>query len=206
MPHKLVTLDKPIYTGFAVLELSKLHMYKFHYDVVKEMYEHKAKLLFTDTDSLCYSVETDNIYNDFVKIKDHLDMSSYKKDHRLYSTENKKRLGKFKDELCGQIMREFTGLRSKLYAYSTLDGNEQKKAKGVTKSVIKDSLSIEHYKKVLFEKKEAWIKMNILRSQNHEIFGSEVNKIGLSSYDDKRYILHDGIHTLAYGHYKIQEL
>jgi Rho termination factor, N-terminal domain/Recombination endonuclease VII len=206
MPHKKVILDKPIYTGFAVLELSKLHMYKFHYDVVKEMYGHKAKLLFTDTDSLCYTIETDNIYTDLVKILTHLDMSGYPKDHPLYSTENKKKLGKFKDELCGQIMREFIGLRSKLYAYNTLDGDEQKKAKGVTKSVIKASLSIEHYKNVLFEKKQAWITMNILRSKNHEIFGSEVNKIGLSPYDDKRYILHDGIHTLAYGHYKIQEL
>jgi len=209
MPHKLVTLDKPIYTGFAVLELSKLHMYKFHYDVVKEMYTNKAKLLFTDTDSLCYTVETDNIYYDLVQILAHLDTSSYPKDHPLYGIENKKKLGKFKDELCGKIMQEFIGLRSKLYTYSWLDGNEllmEMKAKGVAKSVINSSLSIEHYKNVLFEKNEAWIKMNILRSQNHEIFGSEVNKIGLSPYDDKRYILPDGIHTLAYGHYKIQEL
>jgi len=204
MPRKKVILDKPIYTGFSVLELSKLHMYGFHYDVVKARYGSKAKLLFTDTDSLCYAIKTTNLYGDLVSWQPHLDTSDYPKDHPLYSIENKKKLGKFKDELNGKLMQEFVGLRSKLYAYSKLDGTEEKKAKGVSKSVIKQCLSVEQYKAVLFEKKQTRVTMNIIRSKLHKNIGTEVNKIALSPFDDKRYVQGDGVCTLAYGHWRIR--
>jgi hypothetical protein len=155
-------------------------------------------LLFTDTDSLCYSIETENFYDDVRSLQHHFDTSDYPKDHFLYSNENKKVIGKFKDELGGKIMTEFVGFRSKLCAYNTIDGNEFKKAKGVTKAAVNKNLSAEIYKKVLDQKQQMWIKMNILRSKNHQIFSSEVNKTGLSPYDDERYVKEDGIHTTAY--------
>jgi hypothetical protein len=124
----------------------------------------------------------------------------------LYSLENKKKLGKFKDELNGKQMTEFVGLRSKLYAYSKEDGEEKMKAKGVSKPVIKNTLSVEQYRQVLLSREETRVTMNILRSKRHEIFGSEVHKIGLSPFDDKRYVLPNGVETLAYGHYSIKQV
>jgi hypothetical protein len=202
MPNKKVILNKPIYVGFSVLELSKLHMFKMHYDVVREKFGDRAKLLFTDTDSLCYQIQTDSFTKDLMDIKDHLDTSKYPLDHPLYNDTNKNVLGKFKDVLDGKQMSEFVGLSSKVYAYSSNDGSEKKKAKGVTKKVIKKT-NLELYKSVLFEKRKHWISMNIIRSKNHDLYLSEAHKIGLNPFDDKRYILEDGISTLAYGHHKL---
>jgi len=72
-----VTLNKPIYCGFAILELSKLHMYRFHYETIKKRYGSKAQLLFTDTDSLTYHITTPNLYADMEDFRDKLDTSNY---------------------------------------------------------------------------------------------------------------------------------
>ena len=97
-----VKLDKPIYTGFTVLELSKLHMYDFHYNHMMKKYDpEKAKLLFTDTDSLTYHIITEDLYQDMKQDQHLYDTSNYPKDHPLYSTVNKKVIGKFKDETGG---------------------------------------------------------------------------------------------------------
>jgi hypothetical protein len=69
MKKLTLLIDKPSYVGFCVLELSKLLMYQFHYDTIKSMYGPKAELLFTDTDSLMYEIETEDVYEDFFKIK-----------------------------------------------------------------------------------------------------------------------------------------
>ena len=110
----------------------------------------------------------------------------------------------FKDEAAGKIIDEFIGLRAKLYLYKMLEGEESKKCKGVKKSVVKKSIRHEDYKKkCLFTGKEQLRKMNVIRSHKHEIYTEEVNKVALCSNDDKRYILEDGVHTLALGHYRI---
>jgi len=204
MPNKKVKLNKPIYIGFSVLELAKLHMFEMHYDVVRNKFGENARLLFTDTDSLCYHIQTNNLNSDLLSIRDHLDTSKNPENHPLYSVENKNILGKFKDELYGIQMTEFVGLSSKVYAYSSMDGKENKKAKGVTKNVIKNEMKLELYKSVLFDRKKEWLKMNIIRSKDHNLYLSEAHKIGLNPFDDKRYILEDGISTLAYGHYKLK--
>jgi hypothetical protein len=90
LQQKIVELNKPIYTGFTVLDLSKLLMYKFHYEYIVEKYGNKANLLFTDTDSLAYIVETENIYDDMLVNIDRFDTSGYPKSHRLYNETNKK--------------------------------------------------------------------------------------------------------------------
>jgi hypothetical protein len=203
MPNKKVKLNKPIYVGFSILELAKLHMFKMHYDVMSVKFGDNARLLFTDTDSLCYQIQTNNLADDLLTIKDHLDTSKNPVDHPLYTIENKNVLGKFKDELFGKQMTEFVGLSSKVYAYSSCDGTENKKAKGITKNVISKQTNLDLYKSVLVDKKKHWISMNIIRSKNHDLYLSQDYKIGLNPFDDKRYILEDGIHTLAYGHHKI---
>ena len=78
-----------------------------------------------------------------------------------------------------------------------------KKCKGVKKSVVKNSITHEDYKKCLSTNKKLLRKMNIIRSYMHEVYTEEVNKVALSANDDKRYILEDGIHTFALRHYRI---
>ncbi|XP_065650459.1 uncharacterized protein LOC136078605 [Hydra vulgaris] len=112
---------------------------------------------------------------------------------------NKKVLGMFKDEAGGKQIEEFVGLRSKLYSYK-MNGKENKKCKGVKKNVVKNYITHNDYKDCLLNRKEHIRKMNIIRSHAHEVYTEEINKVALSAEDDKRVILEDGIHTLAYGH------
>ena len=203
MKKTKLRFDKPIYVGMSILELSKTLMYDFHYNHIKNKYNEKAKLLFTDTDSLCYYIQTKDIYKDMKKDKQLFDTSDYPKDHKLYSEKNKKVLGKMKDETAGKLITEFVGLRAKLYAFKTLENKEIKKAKGVKKSVINQAINIEDYKRALFENETVYRKMNTIQSKKHDVFTTQINKISLSSNDDKRYILENNINTLALGHYRI---
>ena len=132
-----ITLDKPIYVGMAILDLSKTLMYDFHYNTIMKQYKNdytKVKLLFTDTDSLCYHIECEDIYKDIQTNKNDYDLSDYPKDHFLYDPTNKKVIGKFKDETNGLPIAEFVGLRSKMYAFKydvNGDMKEKKTCKGV---------------------------------------------------------------------------
>ena len=206
MKKTKVHFTKPIYLGMCILDLSKTLMYDFHYNYMKKNYGEKAKLLFTDTDSLAYEVQTEDFYKDISSdVAAKFDTSNFPKDHPsgIEAGHNKKVVGMFKDEAGGQIIEEFVGLRAKLYSYKMLEGKEEKKCKGVKKPVVKKSIKFDDYKKCLFTGKEQLRKMNVIRSHKHDIYTEEVNKIALSANDDKRFILDDGIHTLAHGHYKI---
>ena len=111
----------------------------------------------------------------------------------------------FKDEVAGKCIMEFVGLRAKLYSFKMFEGEESKKCKGIKKRVVQNSITYKDYKTCLFTGKEQLRKMNIIRSYNHDVYTEEVNKVALSTEDDKRYIIEDGVHTLAWGHYKILE-
>jgi hypothetical protein len=197
-------MDKPIYLGASILDISKTMMYDFHYNFIKEMYGNKAKLLFTDTDSLCYEIETTDFYKDINPyVKDMFDTSNYPKDHPSGITTgcNKKVLGMMKDECGGKVMTEFVGLRAKSYAYTMMDSTEDKKCKGIKKSVIKQNISFEDYKRCLFTGNSEMRKMSTIRSHKHVLYTEETNKVSLSDSDDKRVISDDRIHTHAIGHY-----
>ena len=202
----LVKLDKPIAIGMCILDLSKLWMYDYHYNTIKKQYNDKASLLFTDTDSLTYEIETDDIYKDMEKDKQLYDFSDYPKDHDLYDECNKKVIGKFKDETSSKIITEFVGLRAKMYSFKT-EEYESKKAKGVKQSVVKNELKFNDYKRSLFGTEKSDIqqmtKFNTIRSYKHEVYTIEQSKIGLCSFDDKRYLI-DNINTYAYGHKNIK--
>ena len=132
-----LTLNRPIYVGFCVLDLSKTLMYDFHYNYVKPKYPcDKSKLMFTDTDSLAYMIQTDDLYADMFADAALFDFSGYPRDHRCFSNVNKKVIGKMKDELNGVKMEEFIGLKAKMYSV-LYDANEMKKAKGVKKERYK---------------------------------------------------------------------
>ena len=180
--------DKPVYLGMRILDLSKTIMYEFHYNYIKKKYGDKAKLLFTDTDSLMYEIKTEDFYKDISgDVKDRFDTSDYPPNHPsgIPTGCNKKVLGVFKDEIAGRIMEEFVGLRAKLYSYKMFEGEESKKCKGVKKSVVKKSITHEDYKNCLFTGKEQLRKMNVIRSYKHEVYTEVVNKIALCSDDDK---------------------
>ena len=106
----------------------------------------------------------------------------------------------FKDEAVGKQIVEFAGLRAKLYVFKMLDGSEDKICKEVTKYVTKRSIQFDDYRECLFSRKEQHRKINVIRSHCHALYTEEINKIAPSSDDDKRVIMTDGIHTLAYDH------
>lgn len=216
-----VSLDKPIYTGASVLDLSKLLMLDFHYDFIKEQYpDDKSALLFTDTDSLLYSVESSNIYDDMRLHHEQFDVSNYPDSHEMFRNDNpetikqlkkknKKVVGKMKDEAGGDLIMEFVGLRAKAYAYrqETWDEkdrkwkiSELKKLKGVKKCVVKKKIQFDQYKDCLFSGNEYYETMRTFRSYGHTINTIDLIKKSLSSFDDKRYIFPDGIKTNAHGH------
>ena len=206
MKKTSLTMNKPVYLGACILDLSKTIMYDFHYNYIKPMYKDKAKLLFTDTDSLMYEIETEYFYKDISgDVKNRFDTSDYPDNHPsgIPTGINKKVLGMFKDEAMGKSIKEFVGLRAKLYSYKMDKGEESKKCKGIKKRVVEKTITHEDYKNCLLTGKEQLRKMNIIRSYEHEVYTEEVNKVALSAEDDKRYITDDGIHTLAWGHYKL---
>ena len=189
-----MTLNKPIYVGFRILELSKLLVYQFHYDYVLKTFK-SAKLLFRDTDSLVYEINGDNVYEQCFKDKDLFDFSGYPKDYVYYDISNKTVLGKMKDEFNGTKISEFIGLKSKMYSLISVDNKEVNKAKGVNKK-----LRHKEYLGVLFNKKVVSHSMKRIQSKLHEIGTYDIFKVSLSFLYDKRYVLDDGINTLAYFH------
>ena len=121
--HRVKTvllLNKPIYAGFSIVELSELLMYDFHYNYLKKNYN--VKLLFTDTDSLVYEIKGGgDIYEKIFLDKDLFDFSDYLKSSKFYDISNKKVIGKMKDEMCGKVISEFVGLKSKMYSLVSVD-------------------------------------------------------------------------------------
>ena len=112
--HKIketITLNRPAYVGMSILDLSKTLMYDFHYKYIKKNYGEKAMLLFTDTDSLTYEIEANDVYRDFWIDKDKFDNSDYPEGSPYFDKTNKKVIGKFKDEAAGVPICEFVGLR-----------------------------------------------------------------------------------------------
>ncbi|KAK3106373.1 hypothetical protein FSP39_018748 [Pinctada imbricata] len=131
-------------------------------------------------------------------------------DHFLFNTENKKVIGKMKDECQGQIMKEFIGLKPKMYSFTyeknideTIHCEEKKRAKGVSKDVVKYNIHHDNYRDCLLNEEYEMESMVSFRSYNHHIYTIKLNKTSLNPYDDKRYILRDGVNTLAHGHWRI---
>ena len=138
--HKMkpvLVLNKPIYVGFNILELSKLLMYDFHYNYFKNMYD--TKLLFTDTDSLVYEIKgEDDIYEKIYSDRHLFDFSNYPGSSKFYDDTNKQVYGKLKDESGGKPNRELSGLKSKMYSLITEDDKcvkEKIRTKGVNKKL-----------------------------------------------------------------------
>ena len=205
--HKIketLTLNRPAYVGMCILDLSKTLMYDFHYNYIKKKFGDKAKLLFTDTHSLTYEIQAEDVYQDFWNDKHLFDNSDYSESSPYFDKTNKKIIGKFKDEAAGVPITEFVGLKSKMYSYVKENQTGGKTAKGIKKNVIKNNIKHEDYKRTLLNEEQMHHKMKTIRSQRHQLGSYEINKVSLSCFDDKRYIHENGISSYAYGHYLIK--
>lgn len=213
---KQTTLNKPIYAGVTVLNLSKCLMYDLWYNKLQKKYGKNIKLLYTDTDSFIFEVQT----NDFAKdVNTELwDFSNYPSNHPLFSLINKKVEGKIKDETHGIPMAKLVALRSKSYAFvmdnsitkQQLDDNsslEKCVGKGISKSILKTS-NFDSYYRAKFHnfKKENMcqtVSMFGFQSNKHIISTVQVEKQFVSSFDDKRYWLDEnGVNQVPHGYYK----
>ena len=197
-----VVMNKPVYLGQAILDLSKLIMYEFHYDYMLPKYGKNLKWCYMDTDSFVYDIKTEDFYKDIAgDVESRFDTSGYVDNQPLPVGKNKKVIGLMKDELGGGIMKEFVSLRPKMYSYRV--GNvEPKKCKGKKKFVVKKTITFDGYKNCLFEGRNLYKSQLLFRSDKHEIKTLEVNKLAVSSQDDK-HITIDGIASYAMGHRKI---
>jgi hypothetical protein len=188
-------------------------------------YGHEAcRLLFTDTDSLCYHVRTADVYIDMHNNADRFDTSSYPPQHFLYDPENAKVAGKFKDETHGQPIVEYVGLKPKMYAYRTMLTHAAlraplaspgdmtpsqmqtvvtKRAKGVPRAALRSTVSLEDYGAVLQGAGRVNVRAHSIRSWQHTLHTIRTDKVALSAFDSKRYVVDDGVGTLAYGHHRI---
>ena len=199
-----VVMNKPVYLSQAILDLSKIIMYEFHYDYMVPKYGlEKLELCYMDTDSLVYDIKTEDFYEDIANdVEARFDTSGYSKtDFRpLPIGLNKKVIGLMKDELGGKIMTEFVALRPKLYSYKKLNGSEDKKCKGIKKCFVKKTLAFENYKTCLFSDSTEYRSQLMFRSSKREVHIIEVNKFALNQDDDKRISRKEGISTFVRGH------
>ena len=231
-----IEFNKPIYCGLTILDLSKLHMYKFHYDHMKPKYGDNIQLLATDTDSLIYHIKTKDLYDDMKQDKHLYDFGSYPANHPLFDTTNNKVIGKFKDETSGIPIIEFVGLAPKMYSIklqqkivadrnkeiqafndTALDKDKKEKikpekgtAKGIKKSYYKNHITHENYVRCVMssniEDMRQTAKFLQFRSNAHVMGTYEINKFSLTNYCNKRYIRDDGISSYSYGHYQTKYL
>jgi hypothetical protein len=201
MKQSPLRLNKPIFAGYVILELSKLLMYKFHYKFILKKFKNKVNLLFTDTDSLCYIFDHPDTFKIFKKFeKKYFDFSNYPKNHKMYSNTNKGKPGLFKNVCPYPPIQEFVGLKSKMYSLKQDQGKVKKTAKGVKKHLIKN-IDFEDYLSTLLNNSKTFHKFRHIRSYKHQLYTVQQEKLGLSNFDDKRYILKNNINTRAFGNY-----
>ena len=200
--HKTrIVYDKPVYVGCAILDLSKLHMLDFHYNTIQASFGDKAKLIYSDTDSYVYEIESPDIYQWIKENKEHFDLSGSKREG-MKNAENESKLGKFKDELHGEVMTEFLGLNPKCYAFRFQKLNQQieeiKKAKGVSFATVAKTLPFKEYEKVLEEGNTKSRIITNIGSFNQQLFSFNTDKIALNAFYDKMKML-DKVNCEPFG-------
>ena len=152
MKKTKVKMNKPIYLGLLILEISKTLMYEFWHDYMKPKYNDNVKLCCMDTDSFIMNIKKNDFYKDISNdVEYRFDTSNYEVNRPLPTGKNKKIIGLMKDELGRKIIMEFVTLRPKIYSFLTDDGKEDEKAKGTKKCIIKKMIKFNDYKKCLLD-------------------------------------------------------
>ena len=194
-----VKMNKPIYLGLSTLDISKITMYEFWCDYVKIKYQDRARLCYMDTDSFVVNIKTKDFNKDISQdVNKRFDTWNYTFDRPLPTGINKKVIGLMKDELGGDKITEIVALRPKAYSYITNDFIEMKKAKGTKKCVVNKMLRFDDYKKCLFDNGKVLKSQQRFKSENHELYTENINKIALSCDDDKRIVTSDRITSYPY--------
>ena len=200
MKKTKVKMNKPVYLGLSILEISKTLMYEFWYDYLKPKYGDNVKLCSVDTDRFIVHIKTNDFYKDIANdVEKRFDTSNYQVNRPLPTGKNKKVIGLMKDELRGKIMTEFVTLRPKTYSYLTDDCEEDKKSKRTKKCVIKRKLKFYDYKYCLKNNATILKSQQRFQREKYNAYTEDVNKIALSSNDDKRLQTFDGITSYPYG-------
>ena len=196
-----VKMNKPIYLGLSILDISKITMYEFWYDYVKNKYDIRVNLCYMDTDSFVINIKTKDFYKYVaMDVKERFDTSNCIYDRPLPIGVNKKVIGLMKDELGIGIITEFVALRPKAYSYITNDFTELKKAKGTKKFVVNKMLRFSDYKNCLFSNGKVLKSQQRFKSENHSVYTENINKFALSCDDDKGMVAVDGISSNPYGY------
>lgn len=202
MDRKKVKFDAPIYVGFSILEISKEYMYRLFYDTLRPAFggSDNVDLVYMDTDAYILDVKVPDIYSTLkTTMSELMDFSDYPADHSCFSTENKKVVGKLKDETKSIPIKQVVALRPKLYSLS-YGSRHIMKCKGVKKSCIKKNVNFDDYLKTLKDHSVLYCTFRKISSKLHNVSTTEHHKVGLSFFDDKRMILEDGVHTVPYGY------
>ena len=198
MRRTKVKMNKPIYLGLPILEISKILMYEFWYDYMKPKCGDNVKLCYVDTDSFIMNIKTEDFYKDIANdVEKRFDDVS---NRPLSTGKNKKVIGLMKDELGGMIITKFLALRPKTYSYLTDDCKKDKKAKGTKKFVIKRMTKFNDYKNCLLNGEAVLKPQQRFKSKGHDVYTENINKIALSSNDDKRLTSSDKIASYPYGY------
>ena len=201
MKRTKVKMNKPIYLGSSILEISKLLMYEFWYDYMKPKYGDNVKLCYTGTDSFIMNIKTKYLYKDAANdVEKRFDTSNYECDRPLHKGKNKKVIGLMKDELGRRVITESIALRPKTYSYLTDDCKEDKKDKGTKKCVMKRVIKFDDYKNCLLKEEVVLKSQQRFKSKGHDVYTESANKIALSSNDDKRVTASDKITSYPYGY------
>ena len=183
-----IKMNKLIYLGLSILEISKLLMYEFWYDYMKPKYGNNVKLCYMDIESFIMNIKTEDFYKDIADVVEkRFDTSNFEVNRPLLTGKNKK-------------FTEFVTLRPKTYSYLTDDCKEDKKAKGTKKCVIKRMLKFNDYKNCLLRDEVVLKLQQRFISKKHDVYTENINKIALSNNDDKRIVLSDTITSYPYGY------
>ena len=204
LKRKKVILDRLYATGFSILELSKNHMNRAWYEFIQPILgATNVSIVLTDTDSFVIKVQNMSRKEVLDKLSPLMDFSNYPETHERYSENVRARPGYFKDENCGNYMVGIVGLKSKCYitkiqSRTRHDLTDMPVCKGVMKAARK-KLSFNKYKACVTNIQSLKCTVTNIRAKKHELFTQEMNKIALSTFDDKRWLFECGVHTAAYG-------
>ena len=199
-----VYLDKPIAVAQYILDKSKELMYTFYYDYLFKKYQANLKLCYMDTDSFILDIRTDDFYKDISNdVEEWFDTSNFNNIHvPIKKGINKKVIDKFKDELGGNILSKFVGLRAKTHSYCQINDDkvhEVKKSKGTKKCVIKKHLNFDMYEQASFDNVTIKCTQQRFKSDCHNIYTQSVHKIALNNNDTKKITTIHGVTTYPYG-------
>ena len=202
MRKTVVDLNKPLYVGFTVLELSKFLMFDRHYNYFKRYYGNSLNLAYFDTDSYLYEIETDNMIEELGTVfKDLMDFSNFDKDNEFFDKSKAKVIGYLKSEYGNQPIKEFVGLKSKLYSILYGENSTKHTAKGLQKAILNKFVNHNHYIDVIRKNNVFVSTMRRIQSKEHQLQTIRLKKMIFTPMDDKKFIKKDGINTIPFGHH-----